>query len=108
VILQLPLVGILRSTFSVMGHRIRLTAERWIHVVEHHEELAGMLEDVLVTIASPETVYAGKAGESIAVTEYDTGLWLAAVYIDQQEGFVVTAFLTSRRSYFERRLQLWP
>ena len=67
-----------------------------------------MLEDVLLAIHRPETVYAGKAGESIAVKPYDTGLWLVAVYIDQQDGFVVTAFLTSRRSYFDRRLQLWP
>jgi len=33
---------------SVGGVPIRLTAERWIHIVENHDELAGRMDDVLL------------------------------------------------------------
>ena len=97
-----------RVAVSVRGNQIRLTAERWVHIVEQHEELAGLLDEVLMTVAEPEAVFAGGLAECMAVREYDTAIWLVAVYNDRADGFVVTAFLTSRRAYFERRIRLWP
>jgi hypothetical protein len=101
-------MGMLRTSRSVRGNSIALTAERWVHIVERHEELAGHLEDVLEVVTQPEAVYEGSYGESLAVKAYDTGIWLVAVYIDETDGFIVTAFLTSRRKYFEGRHKLWP
>lgn len=34
------------------GVPIRLTAERWAHIVEEHAELAGLREEALQTIAA--------------------------------------------------------
>ena len=53
---------------SINGVPIRLSDERWRHVVEHHDDLAGHLHDVLETIASPEAVYEGDAGELLAAS----------------------------------------
>jgi hypothetical protein len=33
------------------GIQIRLTDERWSHIVEEHCELAGMREEVLLTVS---------------------------------------------------------
>jgi hypothetical protein len=90
---------------------IRLTDERWAHIVEEHCELAGMLYEVLDAIALPERVMAGNAGEHLAVKPARPDKSLVVVYReneDLQDGFVITAFLTKRVRSLERRPQLWP
>jgi hypothetical protein len=49
---------------------IRLTKERWIHIVESHGEVAGYLEEVLETIENPELIIKGKGEELIATRYY--------------------------------------
>jgi len=94
---------------SKNGVPIRLTDERWSHVTEEHAELAGLRLEVLETIAQPERVLAGRAGEQFAVRQLGEGKWLVAVYRElESDGFVITAFLTRRLQSFTRRRQLWP
>ncbi len=94
---------------SVNGVPIRLTDERWAHISEEHGEMAGLRQEVLDTISQPERVLAGKAGELLALREVESGKWLVAVYREfKDDGFVITAFLTRRRTELERRRQLWP
>jgi hypothetical protein len=68
------------------GVPIRLTEERWFHIVENHDDLAGHYDDVL---------------EGVARKTY-----LAVIYkeLSRDEGFVATAYFTSRIS---RRLIIW-
>jgi hypothetical protein len=88
---------------------IRLTDERWAHIEEEHNELAGLRTPVLQTIAQPDRVLAGGAGELLAVREIDTGKFLVVVYREKpSDGFVITAFLTRRMASLNRRKQLWP
>jgi hypothetical protein len=47
------------TALSVEGVPIRLTAERWFHVVENHDDLAGYYDDVLETIENPDFVMRG-------------------------------------------------
>jgi len=71
--------------------------------------MAGWRDEVLETIARPERILAGGDGECLAVREVEPGKWLIVVYHElQQDGFVITAFLTRRIRSLERRLQLWP
>jgi len=49
------------------GASVRLTDERWSHIVEEHNELAGLRYDVLETVAEPERILAGWSGEQLAV-----------------------------------------
>ena len=101
----------LNTVVSQRGVPIRLTGERWSHVVEEHCELAGMLHEVLEAVALPDRILAGNAGECLAVKAAGTGKSLVVVYREdaaQQDGFVITAFATSRIRSLERRPQLWP
>ena len=44
---------------SVNGAPIRMTSERWFHIVENHDYLAGRYEDILDTVADPDMVLQG-------------------------------------------------
>ena len=57
---------------SPMGVPIRLTAERWAHIVEEHEELTDFQQDVLDTVRHPERVVAGPVGELLAIQEHES------------------------------------
>jgi hypothetical protein len=88
---------------------IRLTDERWVHITEEHCELAGMRLEVLETVAKPELILAGGAGELLAVRELNLGKFLVVVYRElESDGFIITAFLTSKTKSLKRRIQLWP
>ncbi|GAB4581420.1 MAG: hypothetical protein Fur0022_41670 [Anaerolineales bacterium] len=89
---------------------IRLPDERWFHITEEHSEMAGYYFDVLETIADPITIYEGNAGEKIAAREVEIGKFILVVYreVSDEDGFVITSFLTKRNRQLERRKKLWP
>jgi hypothetical protein len=94
---------------SKNGVPIRLTDERWAHIIEEHGELADLRQEVLQTVTEPERIVGGKAGELLALRELETGRSLVVVYREgADDGFVITAFLTRRLRSFEKRKQLWP
>ena len=94
---------------STSGVPIRLTDERWVHVTEEHSELAGLRLEVLETVANPTEIFAGNRGELLAVREIEPGKYLVVVYREsQQDGFIITAFLTRKEQALRRRQQLWP
>ena len=94
---------------SKNGVPVRLTDERWSHITEEHCELAGYRLEVLHSLAEPERVLAGGAGELLAVRQVESGKWLVVAYQESQDdGFVITAFLTRRIRSLERRTQVWP
>lgn len=95
---------------SKNGIPIRLTFERWTHISEEHNELAGLRLEVLETVGQPDRVVAGLQGALLAVREIESEAWLVAVYRETggDDGFVITAFVTHKRRFLERREQLWP
>lgn len=94
---------------SKNGIDVRLPDERWEHILAGHGELAGMRQNVLDTIAEPERVLAGGAGELLAVREIGEGKWLVVVYRESEDdGFIITAFMTRRQHALDKREQLWP
>ena len=94
---------------SKNGVPIRLTDERWTHITEEHEELAGLRQEVLKTVAEPQRIVEGKDGELLAMRELEDEKWLVVVYRELgDDGFVITAFLTRRLRSFEKRKQVWP
>jgi hypothetical protein len=91
------------------GISIRLTDERWSHITEEHCELAGLRSDVVETVSHPDRVLLGGDGELMAVREVEMGKHLVVVYREQNDdGFIITAFLTRRIRSLEKRRQLWP
>jgi len=97
------------SVYSTNGVSIRLTDERWAHITEEHSELAGLRSEIMATVANPAEIFAGNQGELLAVREVEPGKYLVVVYREsQQDGFIITAFLTRKGHTLRRRQQLWP
>ena len=91
------------------GISIRLTEERWTHIADEHGELADLRLEVLKAVEEPQRIVAGGDGELLAVREFDLGKYIVVVYREQEnDGFVITAFLTRRTGSLERRKQVWP
>jgi hypothetical protein len=93
---------------SVNGVLIRLTDERWEHIVRRHRGMAVLREPVLRTIAAPRAVVEGNDGELLAI-ERAGGLWLVVAYreIEDSDGFVITAF-QAKSDPARGRTVLWP
>jgi hypothetical protein len=93
---------------SKNGIVIRLTDERWTHITEEHNELAGLRVEILETLSDPVRVVQGGEGELLAIRELELGKQIVVVYRElEEDGFVITAFLTRRMRSLERK-QLWP
>ena len=75
------------------GVPIRLTEERWFHIVESHNDLAGHYDDVLNTIEHPDFVLKGYKGALIAIKGIAKRRYLAVVYkeLKRNDGFVLSA-----------------
>jgi hypothetical protein len=88
------------------GVPIRLTEERWFHIVENHDDLAGHYDDVLETVEDPEMILRGDEGALVAARRVAPRRHLAVVYkeVTRHDGFIVTAYFTRRLA---RRTVLW-
>lgn len=82
-------------TYSVNGVPIRLTYERWYHIVENHDELASYFYEVLETIGKPAIIVRGNKGTLKAARNIGKRKWLVVVYkeLSKHDGFVITAYL---------------
>ena len=103
---------VLASVPSVNGHTIRLTYRQWVHITESHDYMVGNREKVLETIVDPDRLINGDLGATIALRYYPathiTDKTCVAIYRDEQDGFIITAFLTSRPDKIIRRRRiLW-
>jgi hypothetical protein len=96
---------------SVNGVPIRLTGERWQHIVDGHPEMSSERDHVLRTIEAPDLVQAGDLGELLAVRHWPItafgSKFVVVAYreIDRADGFVLTAYLTRRPS--RSRMVVW-
>ncbi len=88
---------------------IRLPDERWLHITESHSEMAGFYSDVLETVEDPDAIYEGRLGEFLAMRETQTDKYLVVVYreVSEEDGFVITSFLTRRKTQLDRRPNIW-
>ena len=90
---------------------IRLTEERWQHIVHRHPEMDDQRERVLETLAEPELIQQGDFSELLAIRFYSetplTSKFLVVAYreISLEDGFIVTAYLTNRPS--TKRVTQW-
>ena len=94
--------------YSTNSIPIRLTRERWFHITENHDDLAGYYDDVLDTIENPDMVIQGYGGALIAIKGMGRKRYLDVIYkefIGKNDGFVISAYFTSK---IDRRKILWP
>ncbi len=92
--------------YSVDDVPIRLTTERWFHIVENHDDLAGRYDEVLCTVEEPDLIFRGYRGSLIAVRGFGRKRYLAVVYrqLSAEDGFIITAYFTSK---IDRRKAIW-
>ena len=85
--------------YSVNGVPIRLTYERWYHIVENHDEMASYFYDVLDVIQRPDFVARGNKGSLKAARNMGKKKWLVVIYreLSKRDGFVITAYLLDTR-----------
>lgn len=91
---------------SVHGVPIRLTAERWQHIVDAHDEMAGYYDDCLQAVERPDLVLSGTGGSLKAVKGYGRNRYMVVVYreLSRTDGFVITAYFTRT---INRRQTVW-
>ena len=96
---------------SVNNVSIRMTAERWNHIVENHNDMAGYYYDILEAVASPTFVLEGDENDELwAVKLISERKAFLVIYKETQErndGFVVTAFMTTKIKKLLKRRIVW-
>ncbi len=95
------------AVYSVDGVPIRLTDERWEHIVSNKPYMSAYYETVLDAIERPTWILRGYAGALVAVLSLGKRQYLHVVYreLDQQDGFIVTAFISQK---VNRSAIIWP
>ncbi|HIE02918.1 MAG TPA: hypothetical protein EYP59_21990 [Thiotrichaceae bacterium] len=91
---------------SVEDVPIRISLERWFHIVQNHDDLASYYDDVLETIENPDLILRGYRGTLIAVRSYGHKRYLMVVYrqIEANDGFIITAYFINK---IDRKKAIW-
>lgn len=84
---------ILGISHSINGVPIRLTDERWEHIIYRRPEMVSVIETVLEAVENPEYILRGYKGTLIAVTHLGGSSYLNVVYreLSKMDGFIITA-----------------
>lgn len=96
---------------SKNGVKIRLTDERWKHITTSHIEVR--LKDhkrVLNVVKNPEVIFKGDVGELLAVCKlHRKKIWIVVAYkeLDEDDGFILTSYLTTDSKWLFKREILW-
>ena len=102
-------LNMINNSISKNGILIRLTEERWNHILNNHSELIDYKSEVLKTIENPDKILEGSQDEFLAIKEIITGKYMVVVYRELlNDGFIITAYLTRRLRSLAKRKQLWP
>lgn len=86
----------IRYAVSKRGVRIRSTEERWLHIIESHDYMAGLSDVVLDCIEDPEIIVEGEKNELISTKRFNNKD-VVVIYkeVSSDDGFIITAFITS-------------
>lgn len=104
---------IIGTAISKNNKAIRLTAERWSHIVESHDYMAGNQDVVFETLEGPDIIVSGGGeNEFIAVKHYiKTSIsekHIVVIYKEHKnDGFVITAFMTSKPRKIIKKGVIW-
>ena len=93
--------------YSVNGVPIRLTEERWAHIVYNKPYMRARYGIVLAAVEGPTWVLRGYAGALIAVLSIGRRQFLNVVYceISRDDGFIITAFISRK---INKGNVIWP
>ena len=94
---------------SVHGVPIRLTDERWAHILKNHPEVEPYRSNVLTTISDPDVVLRSEENARCAVRAITDEWHLVVLYreVDDEDGFIITSWLTTRAERVLKKEVLW-
>jgi hypothetical protein len=98
------ILGIVNSINDVP---IRLTEERWLHILDGHEEFSyNETDTILDAVENPEYILRGYQGTFVAVVILGKSGYLHVVYkeVNARDGFIITAGI---RSSMNKKQILW-
>ncbi|MGA2298198.1 MAG: hypothetical protein ABSG15_11690 [FCB group bacterium] len=83
---------------SINNVPIRITDERWFHIIENHDDLSGYFDEILDTLEYPDFVIKGYSDAKIALRIIRSNKYLAVVYKETSDidGFLITAYFTTK------------
>jgi hypothetical protein len=92
------------------GVPVRLTDERWEHIITGHSELSDFKEKILDAIAEPELIFEGRNREYLAVKNFNDNKKIVVIYSEfiENNGFVITAYITSKVEKLTKLKRIWP
>jgi hypothetical protein len=105
----------MRTAQSHNSVPIRLTDERWQHIIRGHPEMTEQIDEVLQTLSEPDKIQLGDTNELLAIRRYEktpvtTNKFLVVAYRETtlEDGFVLTAYFTRRPSTSRKTLWTRP
>ena len=103
--------GVIERTQSRNGVPIRLTQERWRHILSRRPNMNDYLADILQTVADPDLIQEGDEGSLLAVRLCVngplSGKFIVVAYRETEptDGFIITAHPAKKP--VNRRRILW-
>lgn len=93
--------------YSINDVPVRLTEERWEHIVSNKPYMVAYYEKTLEAIENPTWILRGYAGALVAVLPVARRSYLHVVYreVSSDDGFIITAFISRK---INRRMIIWP
>ena len=102
---------ILATAKSKKGVIIRLTDERWQHIILAHQEIGpNDFNKFMQVISKPEFILQGSKGELLAVQKVPRKkLWIVVPYkeLTGEDGFVLTTYFTSDLTWLFKKEIIW-
>jgi hypothetical protein len=98
---------ILATVNSINNVPIRLTEERWEHILDGHEEFSyNEMDTILDAVENPEYILQGYQGTLVAVIVLGKSGYLHVVYkeVSASDGFIITAGI---RPSMNKKKILW-
>src|SRR5258708_10281584 len=83
---------------SVNGVPIRLTDERWDHMLDSHPELCSFREPILDAVEKPDYILASRRGALAAVIVLGRRAFLYVFYVEKgrRDGFIISALVEEK------------
>src|SRR6266850_3547471 len=83
---------------SVNGVPIRLTDERWEHILDSQAELASYRETILDAVENPDYILTSRRGALTAVVVLGRKAFLHVFYVEKsrRDGFIISALMKEK------------
>ena len=97
---------ILETVYSLNDIPVRLTEERWRHIVDAHPYMTRYYEQMLDAVDDPEYIILGHKGSLIAVVGLQKNKILHVMYreLSKADGFIITAYI---KTSFDKKKSIW-